>query len=238
MSTNVSINKVKEWIINEIKEERIQPGESLPGAYDLSRLLDVKTGEVNEAIHELVTEQIITQNFGEGAYVKTIRPFFYPLHELVSINQMIEEKGYRSGTHFLSLDEEVASSHDCDVLNIEPEADITVIERIRTANDEPVVYCLDKVPTAILSAQEYQSHERSILKAIELSSDCNITYARTEIESISYEPYISEALNANPHDALMLLKQIHYDSNDKPILYSLNYLKSSLVKFQTIRKRL
>ena len=30
----------------------------------------------------------------------------------------------------------------------------------------------------------------------------------------------------------MLLKVVHYDENGQPILYSLNYLKSSLVKFK------
>ena len=35
----------------------------------------------------------------------------------------------------------------------------------------------------------------------------------------------------------MLLKVVHYDEMGKPILYSLNYIKSSLVKFKLTRTK-
>ncbi|EGQ4447430.1 GntR family transcriptional regulator, partial [Staphylococcus pseudintermedius] len=97
MSVNPDVNIVKEWILKEIEAENIKPGESLPGLLAIARQLDVTTDNVQVAIHELVTEQIITQNFEEGARVKIPQPFFYPLDELMSIGRMISDKGYESG---------------------------------------------------------------------------------------------------------------------------------------------
>lgn len=54
----------------EIEAENIKPGESLPGLLAIARQLDVTTDNVQVAIHELVTEQIITQNFEEGHVLK------------------------------------------------------------------------------------------------------------------------------------------------------------------------
>ncbi|PCF75691.1 transcriptional regulator [Staphylococcus delphini] len=238
MSVNPDVNIVKEWILKEIEAENIKPGESLPGLLAIARQLDVTTDNVQVAIHELVTEQIITQNFEEGARVKIPQPFFYPLDELMSIGRMISDKGYESGTVFLSLDEEIASLDDCKVMQLEPNSPITVIERIRTANSQPVVYCLDKVTTNVLAHFGTHNQQTSILKAIEAENHQTIAYAETEMEAISYEPYISDALEADPQDGLMLLRQVHYTEDGTPILYSLNYFKSSLVKFRTIRKRL
>lgn len=238
MSVNPDVNIVKEWILKEIEAKNIKPGESLPGLLTIARQLNVTTDNVQVAIHELVTEQIITQNFEEGARVKIPQPFFYPLDELMSIGRMISHKGYESGTVFLSLDEEIASLDDCKVMRLEPNSTITVIERIRTANSQPVVYCLDKVTTNVLSHFGTHNQQTSILKAIEAESHQTIVYAETEMEAISYEPYISDALEADPQEGLMLLKQVHYTEDGTPILYSLNYFKSSLVKFRTIRKRL
>ncbi|MFO3701513.1 transcriptional regulator [Staphylococcus felis] len=238
MSVNLNINKVKDWILKGIEAEQIKPGESLPGLLELARTCEVSIDEVQEAIRELVTEQIITENFEEGASVKIPQPFFYPLDELMSIGRMISEKGYKHGTIFLSLAEEVASHEDIKLMNLASNTKITVIERIRTANNSPVVYCLDKVNANILEHFGGHDQQMSILKAIEAVTEKEIAYAETEIESISYEPYISETLNADPKDGLMLLKQIHYTKDGAPILYSLNYFKSSLVKFRTIRKRL
>ncbi|EZY31869.1 hypothetical protein V002_00922 [Staphylococcus aureus M267-1] len=76
----------------------------------------------------------------------------------------------------------------------------------------------------------------SILSAIKEQSNHNICYADTEIEAVNYEPRISEALNASPHEGLILLKITHYNELDEPILYSLNYMKNSLVQFKITRK--
>ncbi|WP_340285264.1 GntR family transcriptional regulator [Staphylococcus coagulans] len=238
MSVNPDVNIVKEWILKEIEEERIKPGESLPGLLAFARTCNVKTDDVQVAIHELVTEQIVTQNFEEGARVKVPQPFFYPLDELMSIGRMISDKGYENGTVFLSLDEEEASLDDCKVMNLEPKSQITVVERIRTANGHPVVYCLDKVATNVFEHFGTHHPQSSILKAVEVASQKKIAYAETEMEAISYEPYISDALDSDPRDGLMLLRQVHFTEDGTPILYSLNYFKSSLVKFRTIRKRL
>ncbi|QLK85892.1 GntR family transcriptional regulator [Staphylococcus sp. 17KM0847] len=238
MSVNPDVNKVKEWILQEIVAEHLKPGESLPSLLTMARTCEVKTDDVQVAIHELVTEQIVSENFEEGVRVKIPQPFFYPLDELMSISRMISDKGYQHGTVVLSLDEEMASLDDCRVMNLEQGHFITVIERIRTANTQPVVYCLDKVAVNVLQHFSHHDEHPSILKAIEMTTQQSIAYAETEIETISYEPYISEALEADPHEGLMLLRQVHYTSEGQPILYSLNYFKSSLVKFKTVRKRL
>ncbi|UXR72486.1 MULTISPECIES: GntR family transcriptional regulator [unclassified Staphylococcus] len=237
MSINPDVNKVKEWVLAEIESGRLKPSDMLPSLLTIARTCDVKTDDVQGAIHELVTEQIVTENFEEGARVKKMQPFFYPLDELMSVGRMITDKGYREGTVFLSLDEEPASRDDCRVLKLEEGTTMTVIERIRTADDSPVVYCLDKVAENVLQYFDTHDQQTSIFKAIESATQQTIAYAETEIEAISYEPYISEALEADPHDGLMLLKQVHYTNDGKPILYSLNYFKSSLVKFKTVRKR-
>ena len=62
--------------------------------------------------------------------------------------------------------------------------------------------------------RQYQNSNESLLEAIELNSSTKIAYAETEIESISYEPHISDALDASPHEGLMLLKLVHYDQDE------------------------
>ncbi|MDN6182563.1 MAG: GntR family transcriptional regulator, partial [Staphylococcus equorum] len=84
-----SVYKVKEWMIQQIKEGKLSPGESLPSNLAVARTLNVKTDDVYDAVDELITEQVLSNNLEEGASVKSLHPFFYPLGELVSISQMI-----------------------------------------------------------------------------------------------------------------------------------------------------
>ncbi|HDR4313458.1 TPA: UTRA domain-containing protein, partial [Bacillus anthracis] len=41
-----------------------------------------------------------------------------------------------------------------------------------------------------------------------------------------------------PETALLVLKQMHYDQNDEPILYSINYFRADKFSFHVLRKRM
>ena len=217
MSEMSAIYRVKQYILNLIKDGELTNGSKLPSNLSIARALNVKTDDVYDGIDELITEQVVTDNFEEGTSVKVKPPFYYPLNKIISIGTMIKEAGYEAGTEYLNLDEQPATILDAEHLGIETKEPITIIERLRTANHKPVVYCLDKIAKTYLTCTDYQQSSGSML------------------EAISYEPHISEVLNASPHEGLMLLKVVHYDEKHQPILYSLNYIKSSLVKF-TITK--
>ncbi|MBI5972349.1 GntR family transcriptional regulator [Staphylococcus caledonicus] len=233
-----SVFKVKEYIFNQIKDNSLKPGDKLPSNLAIAREVNVKTDDVYDAIGQLITEQVLTDNFEEGPSVKTLHPFFYPLNKLFSISDMIKQAGYHSGTEYLSLEQQPASILDAKRLGIKDKQPITIIERLRTANHQPVMYCLDKIAEENLTCTDYQTSDGSMLNAIELNTGHKVASAETEVEAISYEPHISDILNASPHEGLMLLKVVHFDETGKPILYSLNYVKSSLVKFKLTRTKI
>ncbi|MFT1829336.1 GntR family transcriptional regulator [Staphylococcus aureus] len=236
MSEMNAVYNVKQYILNLIKQNKLEYGDQLPSNLSIARELNVKTDDVYEAIQALITEQVIKDNFEEGTSVKSLPPFFYPLNELISIGQMIKNAGFECGTEYLNFDEQPATMLDANLLSVEEGYPVTIIERLRTADGEPVVYCLDKIAKKELTCTEYQMSYGSILSAIKEQSNHNICYADTEIEAVNYEPRISEVLNASPHEGLILLKITHYNELDEPILYSLNYMKNSLVQFKITRK--
>lgn len=236
MSEMNAVYNVKQYILNLIKQNKLEYGDQLPSNLSIARELNVKTDDVYEAIQALITEQVIKDNFEEGTSVKSLPPFFYPLNELISIGQMIKNAGFECGTEYLNFDEQPATMLDANLLSVEEGYPVTIIERLRTADGEPVVYCLDKIAKKELTCTEYQMSNGLILSAIKEQSNHNICYADTEIEAVNYEPRISEVLNASPHEGLILLKITHYNELDEPILYSLNYMKNSLVQFKITRK--
>ncbi|MBH9614107.1 GntR family transcriptional regulator [Staphylococcus aureus subsp. aureus] len=236
MSEMNAVYNVKQYILNLIKQNKLEYGDQLPSNLSIARELNVKTDDVYEAIQALITEQVIKDNFEEGTSVKSLPPFFYPLNELISIGQMIKNAGFECGTEYLNFDEQPATMLDANLLSVEEGYPVTIIERLRTADGEPVVYCLDKIAKKELTCTEYQMSNGSILSGIKEQSNHNICYADTEIEAVNYEPRISEVLNASPHEGLILLKITHYNELDEPILYSLNYMKNSLVQFKITRK--
>lgn len=62
---------------------------------------------------------------------------------------MIKNAGFECGTEYLNFDEQPATMLDANLLSVEEGYPVTIIERLRTADGEPVVYCLDKIAKKI-----------------------------------------------------------------------------------------
>ena len=235
MSVQRTILIAKDWIIMKINQQEFKPNMPIPSLYEISRTLDVSQDDVEQAIRELITEQILTEKFEEGYCVKPEPDFFYPVNELRSITRMIEEVGCKAGTIIISQDPEVPSLDDKKILGITDDQMITVIERIRTADGRPVAYCLDKINMTDFDYM-HLNNNLSLLQILQEDPKYKVAYANSEIEAISYEPYISNALDCAPEESLLLFKQVHYNAEDVPVLYSMNYFKSNQMKFQIKRE--
>lgn len=65
-----AIYRVKQYILNMIKNGELENGGKLPSNLSIARALNVKTDDVYDGIGELITEQIVTDNFEEGQALK------------------------------------------------------------------------------------------------------------------------------------------------------------------------
>ena len=110
------------------------------------------------------------------------------------------------------------------------------MERVRTADGQPVVYCLDKIPVKHLPAS-FTHEEESLLSCLaeNRTAELNMQWQTSNrlVITIRFHRY-SEC---DPETALLLLKQMHYDQDDQPVLYSLNYFRADKFSFHVIRKR-
>lgn len=225
------IDKIKEDIENGVYET----GERLPSEFQLSKQLGVSRATLREALRMLEDESVIIRRHGVGTFINTKPLFSSGIEELFSVTDMIRRGSKEPGTNFLSSAIEIASEDDIRRFKDEQIDDMIVIERVRTANEEPVVYCLDKIPKQLLP--DYVSHQQqSIFDQLE-KSGTTITYAMTQIEPIGFHERISEILQCEPETALLVLKQMHFDDYDKPVLYSINYFRADKFKFHVLRKR-
>ncbi|WP_216827931.1 GntR family transcriptional regulator [Alkalihalobacterium elongatum] len=226
------IDKIKEDIDQQIFKE----GEKLPSEFELSKQLGVSRATLREALRILEDEGVVLRRHGVGTFVHSKPLFSSGIEELYSVSDMIANANKEPGTIFLSSFVEEATEDDKVRFDEETMENCVVIERVRTADDEPVVYCLDRIPEEMLG--KHSIHEiGSIFKFLE-SIGHNISYAVTTIVPVGYHDKISPILNCEPETSLLLLKQMHYDESDQPILFSLNYFRADKFKFKVVRKRI
>lgn len=221
--------KVKEEIERSINEGELQPGDRLPSEPELAKKYEVSRPTLREALKMLQRERILISKNGVGTYVNNRSDFIInPLSKLQSVGQMIKNGGYTE------------SELDIKIYSREPEDDwkkqlqidepVVVLERSRTANGNKVAFYYNIFPQSLVTGHIDGEFTGAIFDFLKNKMGIHIAYAITEICALNS----SKLLDQNAIDVLgneiILLKQLHYDDNDKPVFYSLDYLKNSVFK--------
>lgn len=226
------IDHLKQDIDSGVYQEK----EKLPSEFDLAKKLGVSRATLREALRILEEENVIIRRHGVGTFVNAKPLFTSGIENLNSVTNMIEQAGMIPGTIFLNSMILRPTDEDIRRFTCSGDDEILVIERVRTANGEPVVYCVDKIPNKILSGH-LPNDDESIFNMLEGKQNRRISYAVAQIEPLGYHDKISPILECEPETALLVLKQMHFDETDEPILFSVNYFKADKFSFHVLRKR-
>jgi GntR family transcriptional regulator len=227
-------------VIDRIKRD-IEKGtygekQKLPSEFELSKELGVSRATLREALRVLEEESVIVRKHGVGTFVNSKPLFTSGIEQLDSITAMIKKVGKTPGTILRSSSRMLATEEIKNKFASMDVEELVLLERVRTADDVPVCYCLDHIPMSIVPSLEF-IEEESIMTALSKRTKRNIQYAVTEIEPIGYHEKISPILECGPETALLVLKQVHYDQYEQPILYSINYFRADKFSFHVLRKR-
>lgn len=226
------IDRLKQDICEGVYQEK----EKLPSEFALAKQLGVSRATLREALRILEEESVIIRRHGVGTFINSKPLFTSGIEQLNSVTAMIEQAGMTPGTIFLNSLTEEPTEEESQLFACKEGDRLLKIERVRTANGEPVVYCIDKIPEKILLST-FSYEKESIFYTLEKAANRKITYAVAEIEPLGYHEKVSPILECEPETALLVLTQVHYDEMDEPILHSVNYFKADKFSFHVLRKR-
>ncbi|SDC43510.1 GntR family transcriptional regulator [Shouchella lonarensis] len=224
-------------VIDQLKTdiEGYEEGAKLPTEFEWAKQLGVSRATLREALRLLEEDGLVIRRHGVGTFVHTKPLFSAGMEELASVTDMIIKADMEPGTIFLSSSLKEATKEEQQRFQCADTMNILHIERVRTADGVPIVYCLDVIPEIFLA--NHSIHEtKSIFQFLE-ETGRTIRYAVTEIEPIGYHDEVTQLLDCPPETSLLLLKQLHYDESDEAILYSLNYFRADKFKFHVVRRR-
>lgn len=228
--------KAIQFIKQKIEDGHYKEREKLPSEYELARELQVERPVIRQAIQCLVEEDILIDRPGVGIFVHSKPILSSGIEQLGSVTEMIQQSGRTPGVQYISA--ELTSPTDQDKERFAPlKIDkFAQLERLRTADGEPVVYCIDRVDHRIMPLELIHQTE-SIFTALRNYAKKEIDYAVAYIEPIGYHERISPMLNCEPDQSLLLLKQMHYTKDNEPVLYSANFFRADVFSFYVLRKR-
>ena len=123
---------------DEINEGRYPAGSRLPTEAELSRTYQVSRVTVRKAMEQLEKEELLVRKVGKGTFVREHK-FSRRISAVMSYSEMCRSLGFTPGGKTIKTAFESPSPKDIERLGLSGEDEILVIDRIRYADNMPVM---------------------------------------------------------------------------------------------------
>lgn len=221
-----------------IKQGKFLPGSQMPPEMELLQMLGISRTTLREALRILEEQRLIRKRRGLGTFVLE-RTIVKDMSQNFGITEMISQAGYSPGTRDFKITLEKTSKTLAEKLNISDESMVVVIERVRTANDIPIVLTRDIMPQHVLGNWMPTSDDLngvSLYECLERYVNIRIVDGTASFSPVQANREIAEKLSIQRNALLLLIEQVDHDQDQRPVLYSAEYHLTDKFNFIIHRK--
>lgn len=235
--TNRSLSsQVKEAIVAMINESSFMS--KLPSENKLAAQLGVSRNTVREALKILENQGLVILRHGIGTFVTSYNSsdsIRYNIAQLDSTTKILAEHGYAPGTKSVSYDIRKANERISKDLGGDSPMDVFYIERVRTADNLPIVFVEDYIPYQDGMMEKFEENgNASLFRFIDKFTP--VSFSSCSIHAVLSDERLMNKLCLKEPKALLLLQQMHYSAQGVPVFYSDSYFLTDRLEFNIIRR--
>jgi GntR family transcriptional regulator len=222
---STATNDVADQLYRAISGGAYSPGTKLPTEMEMVQAFQVSRATVREALRSLEEQGLIFRRHGVGTYVRS-KPITKSLNNNYCTAEMISSAGFEPGTRVISLRQKIAGEDECEWLAVSPGTMMQVVERVRTADQQPVVYSLDIFAMNLaesIPGRLVNLGNRSIYEFFRNEMGIYIHHGIARIMAVKATIEIGTFLKLSPNTPLLYLRQIDYAVNEQPVMISHEY---------------
>jgi GntR family transcriptional regulator len=158
--------QLRDLLLDWITEAGLGVDDMIPSERELSASYGLSRMTVRQTIDLMVSEGRLYRVPGKGTFIA--RPKIEMSLVLASFSEDMRARGYAPGARELIRQVIPASGHTARMLDIEPGTLVHHIERMRTADDEPMAVERSNIPAAMVPGlEDFDLAERSLYEVLE-----------------------------------------------------------------------
>ncbi|MFV0428823.1 MAG: GntR family transcriptional regulator [Arachnia sp.] len=228
------VDDVRTEIVALIVDETFAIGDMLPNEQEMSERFDVSRATIREAYRGLIDAGTLTRKRGIGTFVTGI-PHRHSLDLELSYTEMIRNAGFTPRAKVLAISVREADDREREALALARGAEVLEVERIRLADDTPVVYSLDRVPYSLIPSGELTGPFGSLFTYLG-SLGFHARTARTQLLPVLAEGAVAKHLQVDPGSALLFFDELDFDQTGRPIITSHEWHTSNVFELWINRR--
>lgn len=228
--------RLHEQLIKIIAET--EPGERLLTEPELAKQLGVSRATLREAMRTFEVQGLITRKQGSGTYVShPVNVIESGLEVLESIETLASRIGLSVSMGALEVKTAHPSTEERNALQLGPDDLVLRVARVILAENRPVAYLIDILPTDVLTASELgENFTGSVLDLLLHRGEPLLQSSKTDICAVLADKQIAQKMEIQRSDVLLCFVAELYSTSGRVIDYSHSYFLPGYFRFHVNRK--
>ncbi|WP_329138307.1 GntR family transcriptional regulator [Streptomyces sp. NBC_01476] len=226
-------HQLKQLIVKDIAARGLEPGDRLPGDFQLCERYGVSRTVVRQALQGLEREGAVVREKGRGTFVADRKSSEGFGHAMIGLFE--EDVRGRNGEQTIAvrrLETVPANAAVAADLRVPLGADIVEVERLRMVNGEPWALTVTQLPLFVgkfLLGEDLS--DVSLYGLLERKYGVRFATGRRSIEASPATEAMAEALGIRPGAALLVLRTLAFDEDGVPLERFAGFHRGDLSRF-------
>jgi len=239
------VDQVLDILVDRINNGVYPPGSQLPPENQLADEFKISRATVRTAFSRLEDRKLIQRRQGVGTYVSQLPNISNPLNRFIEFPKLIAGNGYEPGFKQVSAEIIEPETGILEKLQLDASSQVLKIRKIFTANGNPIIYVINHIPVWVF--EDHMTCEEATQpgitgKFLEFFEDqCKQTLSHfiSTVRADIYENIDApeEMINEEPYTPVLIIEEIGYNKDDRPIVSSCEYHPGNRMTFRMIRHR-
>lgn len=230
--------QVRDAVSDYIREHGLKAGDQIPTEAELCAAFGVSRPSVREALRLLEQDRLIITEHGRGRFVTAVAALNIarPITVFESISTMLAALGYTPETRVLSAKTVLAAADPqaAMALGLPPGAEVFVLERLREAAEQVLVYSIDVLPLALIGDLPEHAALAGSVNELLARAGHRLVMSSANVAAV----FLPEGILPKPASAepWLLVTETCLSETGSPILFARDYHRGSLISFNFSRQ--
>ena len=227
---------VRSELRRAIIEGEFPPDSKLPNEERLRERFAVSRITLREAVRGLIEDGYVVRRQGSGTFVTHGPALRNSLDTNFSYTEYFESIGIETSKRLLSARVAAADEAVAADLGIPLGTDVVEIRRVRIADRRPAIYSVDHLPADIVSLERHADAFLGSLYRLLAGRGHPVDHGRAILLPVVADAEIAAILEVEPGTPLQHLRQVDFDSQDRPVMLSLEWHVPSVIELRVYRR--
>lgn len=228
-------DRVRDQLMSKILDGSVTVGSQLPPEEELCLEFGVSRATVREAVRGLVENGYLSRVHGSGTYVSFRPGLRHSLDRNLSYTELIRGAGMRPGRTVLRIERRSPSDEEAVKLRLKATDSVVQVERVRLADDQPVIYSQDTIPQRILGDVDDRSLSGSLYELFALVGH-RVGHGEALLEPTTASSREARALQVAIGTPLLSIEQVDFSQLGEAVMFSREWHRSGTFQLAILRR--